>query len=113
MKSLFGDGAFRRFHPGTKSQPDGSWKSNTVNAALYDVFMGVFYDKDKNQVYAALDALREGIIDLMVSDTEFIDAILAGTSDEVRVKRRFKILQNRVDDVLQQYKRQPRCFLYN
>ena len=110
MKTLFGDSAFRRFHPGTKSKPDGSWKSNTVNAALYDVLMGVFYDKDKNQVYPALDALREGVIDLMVSDTEFIDAILAGTSDEARVKRRFKILQNRVDDILQQYKRQPRCF---
>ncbi|HEY0756927.1 MAG TPA: DUF262 domain-containing protein [Ktedonobacteraceae bacterium] len=110
MKSLFGDSTFRRFHSGTRSKPDGSWKTNIVNAALYDALMGVFYDKDKNQVYAALDALREGIIDLMVSDEEFIDTILSGTSDEARVKRRYRLLQNRVDEILQKHERQPRCF---
>ena len=109
-KSLFPENTFRRFHPGTKLKPDGAWKSNTINAALYDAMMLVFHDKDKNQVYAALDALREGIIDLMTSDAEFLDSIVSGTSDDQRVKKRFRLLQSRVDDILKHYQRQPRCF---
>ena len=110
IKSLFAENSFRRLHPGTKLKPDGAWKNNAINAALYDAMMGVFHDKDKNQVYAALDALREGILDLMTSDAEFLDAIVSGTSDEQRVKKRFRLLQNRVDDILRDYHRQPRCF---
>lgn len=110
IKSLFGDHAFRRFHMGTKSKPDGGWRGSSINAALYDVLMGVFYDKDKNQVYTALDPLREGLMDLISTNRDFIDTILAGTSDDARVKRRFKLIQTVVDDILQNYARQPRCF---
>ena len=72
--------------------------------------MGVFCLQDKNRVYAALDPLREGIIDLMVSNTEFIDSLQLFTSQESRVKLRFATMQNFVDTTLQNYKSQPRVF---
>jgi hypothetical protein len=72
--------------------------------------MGVFSNRDKNQVYLALDSLREGIVDLMVSNPEFVDAILFGTSEPGRVRKRFDLARMLVDDILQNHKQQPRCF---
>lgn len=110
IKSLFGPNAFKRFKTGSSSSPSGSWEINKFNASLYDVMMGIFCERDKNQVYAALDPLREGLIDLMVSDQEFIESILIGTSEQTKVRRRFDIVRLLVDDVLRNHKIQPRCF---
>lgn len=109
IKSLFGNNAFRRFKAGNSNNPDGEWETK-FNASLFDALMGVFCDRDKNQVYGVLDSLREGIIELMVSDSEFIDAILLGTSQQIRVHKRFDLLRMLVDDILQNQKRQQRCF---
>lgn len=72
--------------------------------------MGVFYDKDKNQVYAALDSIREGLIDLMTTNQDFIDAITLGTSEVDRVRKRFDLTRMLIDDILRNYRQQPRCF---
>ncbi|MDG6250334.1 DUF262 domain-containing protein [Methanocalculus sp.] len=113
INSLFGGNAFKRFYPGTADDPNGKWEQKRFNASLYDVYLGIFCDKDKNQVYQALDALREGIIDLMISDSEFIEAILIGTSEQERVKKRFDIMRRTVEDILSKYHKQPRCFSLN
>ena len=110
VKSLFGETAFKKFYAGTKTSPNGTWETKQFNASLYDVMMAVFCDKDKNRVYAALDSLREGLIDLMVSNSDFIEAILSGTSEPDKVRKRFHLVQALVDDILQSYKQQPRCF---
>lgn len=110
IKSLLPENAFRRFSRGTSNAPDGWWETKRFNASLYDVLMGVFSDKDKNQVYAVLDSLREALIDLMAANDDFIDAILLGTSDRDKVVRRFDIVRHTVDEVLEHHPRQPRCF---
>ena len=109
-KSIFGDYAFQRLRAGNSSKPDGSWGSRAVNASIYDTFMAVFCRLDKNRVYAALNSLREALIDLMTTNLEFIDAIMAGTSDDARVKRRYRLMSSTVEEVLQDYAKQPRCF---
>jgi hypothetical protein len=109
-KSMFGEHAFKRFYRGNETNPRGYWEPKKINASLYDVLMGVFAELDKNQVYAALDAIREGIIDLMVSSDEFIDAITLGTSEQIRVRKRFDLVRKTVEDVLSNYQKQPRCF---
>jgi uncharacterized protein with ParB-like and HNH nuclease domain len=110
VKSLFGENAFKRFHPGTKSDPKGAWEAKKFNSSLFDVWMGVFWDKDKNQVFARLDAIREALIDLMVSNEAFIDSILIGTSDAKKVRTRFDIARHLVEEILVDYEKQPRCF---
>jgi Protein of unknown function DUF262/HNH endonuclease len=110
VKSLFGDSAFKRFYAGTKVNPNGNWETKQFNASLYDVMMGVFWNKEKNSVYSVLDSLREGFIDLMVSNQEFVDAILIGTSEQGKVRKRFLLAEALVDDILQSYKKQPRLF---
>lgn len=110
VRSLFGNAAFKRYLRGTEENPNGTWEPKKFNASLYDVLMGVFYDRDKNQVYSQLDALREGIIDLMTTNEEFINAVLFGTSDIARVRKRFDLMRMLVDDILGTTHKQPRCF---
>jgi hypothetical protein len=111
IKSLFGnERAFKRFYAGDERNPSGRWEPKKFNASLYDVLMGVFHDKDKNQVYAALDSLREAIVDLMATDRQFNDAIQLSTSSIDNVKLRFDIMRRTVEGVLRDHVVQPRCF---
>jgi len=110
VKSVFGENAFKRYHVGTKDDINGSWERNKFNYSLYDAWMGVFTNYDKNRVYAALDPIRESLIDLMASNEEFIDSILIGTSQTKKVQKRFDLARQTVDDVLNNYKPQSRCF---
>ena len=110
IKSLFGTSAFKRIYRGTENNPNGTWEGQQFNTSLFDVMMGVFHDRDKNQVYAALDAIREGLIDLMTTNPEFIETITLGTSEVDRVRRRFDLTRARIDDILRNYRPQPRCF---
>ncbi len=108
--SLFGDSAFRRFYLGNAQDPNGKWEVKKFNASLYDVLMGTLCDVDKNQAYASLDALKEGLIDLMSSNDEFIDAILISTSAQDKVRARFDLARKIIDNILRCHKSQPRCF---
>jgi 5-methylcytosine-specific restriction endonuclease McrA len=72
--------------------------------------MGVLWDKDKNQVMAALDALREGWIDLLANNDDFKEAIERSTSSEDMVRRRFDLARAWVEGVLREHRMQPRCF---
>ncbi len=87
---------------------DGNQKK--INASLYDVLMGVFHDKEKNQVYAALDSLREAIVDLMATNPQFNDAIQLSTSSIDNVKLRFDIMRQTVEGVLKEHTVQLRWF---
>jgi hypothetical protein len=111
IKSLLGtEHAFKRFYPGELQSPGGRWETKKFNASLYDVLMGVLWDKDKNQVMAALDALREGWIDLMVNNADFRESIERSTSSQDMVKRRFDLTRNLFESILKDHKIQPRCF---
>lgn len=110
IKSLLGDKAFKRFYPGKEAAQDGRWETKKFNASLYDVLMWSFARADKNQVMNNLDAIREAYIDLMTSDAEFITAIERSTSNVPMVRQRFKKWEDRLEQVLANTKKQPRCF---
>ncbi len=110
VKSLFGENAFKSYTRGTDSRnPKGDWSSG-FNFSIYDVQMGVFGTQDKSQIHPVLDAIREGFIDLMTSNQDFIAAIHMGTSQRKRVKDRFNLTRRLVDNILQPHVSQPRCF---
>ena len=110
VKSIFGENAFKRYYVGTEGDKNGSWEKKRFNYSLYDAWMGVFANYDKNQLYAALDSIRESLIDLMASNEEFVESVLIGTSEKKRVQKRFDLARQTVEDVLTGYKSQPRCF---
>lgn len=110
IKSMFGQQAFKRFVPGSQGLPDGAWEAKTFNASLYDVMMGVFCDKDRNQVQQVMDLLRESIIDLMTSNPDFIDSVLLATSNKAKVIKRFDLMRTLVDRILDRAPKQTRLF---
>jgi hypothetical protein len=110
-RSLLGtEHAFKRYYPGAPQNPNGRWEVKKFNASLYDVLMGVLCDKDRNQVMAALDCLREGWIDLLSNNTRFNEAITLGTSNEEMVRVRFDLARQWIEGTLREFRRQPRCF---
>ena len=90
--------------------PGGTWEARKFNASLYDIQMVLFADKDKNQVMANLDAIREALIVLMTEDQSFINSILLSTSSTKMVTNRFDIWRRTLDAILNSSARQPRTF---
>jgi hypothetical protein len=111
IRSLLGtEHAFKRYDRGDNQNPNGRWERKKFNASLYDVLMGVLWDKDKNQVMAALDALREGWIDLLANNADFNKAIELSTSSEDMVRLRFDLARQWIEGTLREHRPQPRCF---
>ncbi len=110
VQTVFGTNAFRRYHAGHDKNPAGQWEPRWFNASLFDVQMGVLAEHDLNQVTRAADRIREAVVDLMVNNSRFIDAITMGSSDRTRVRDRFDIMRRTVDEVLADHPSQPRCF---
>src|ERR1035437_5510171 len=111
IRSLLGTKhAFKRYYRGDNQNPNGQWERKKFNASLYDVLMGVLWDKDKNQVMAALDALREGWIDLLANNADFNKAIELSTSSEDMVRLRFDLARQWIEGTLREHRPQPRCF---
>lgn len=109
-KSVFGKHAFKRYYKGTNENTSGYWETKRFNVSLFDVVMDSFARIDKNLAFQHLDRIREGFIDLMTNDANFIDAIEIGTSEERKVQKRFDIWRNRLNDILADNVTQPRCF---
>jgi len=110
VRSLLGRNAFKRYHRGEINAADGHWEPKKFNASLYDILMYSFADKDKNQVMANLDAVREALIVLMTKNQDFIDSIELSTSSRRMVTRRFDLWRMTLDEILSHSKTQPRCF---
>lgn len=111
IRSLLGtQNAFKRYYRGDNQNPNGRWEQKKFNASLYDVLMGVLWDKDKNHVMACLDSLREGWIDLLANNADFNRAIEISTSAEDMVRLRFDLARQWVEGTLREHRIQPRCF---
>jgi len=113
IRSLLGDNAFKRFHSGDEKRANGYWEESKINISLYDILMWSFANKDKNQIMRNLDSIREGLIDLMTRDKDFIDAIEKATSKKDAVKTRFKKWDDVLDEILKHDQIQERCFSKN
>ena len=107
--SLLGQNAFRRFIRGDDKEKNGKWERN-FSAALFDILMWSFADRDKNLVMNNLDSIKESLVVLMTSNEDFIRGISIATSSKSKVKERFDIWRKELDAILGNRIRQPRCF---
>jgi len=110
--SLFGQNAFKRYHSGTEGNPNGMWEIRQFNASLFDVWMNIFSNKDKSRIFGCLDSLREGLLDLMSNNSEFIDAIMVSTSSNEKVRNRFDLARKVVEEILAENPKEPRCYTF-
>ena len=112
VRSLLDDKAFKRIYKGDDKSPDGYWEPKKFNASLYDIIMYTLSLVDRNQVYQNLDSIKEALIDLMVNDQEFIDAIELSTSSLQAVTKRFDKWRNSLLQIVGIGKKETRCFSY-
>ncbi len=108
-KSVFGDTAFRRYD---SKESGGQWR-RAVNVALRDV---IFYGfairlSQRGKITGRSDAIREGLLNLLVNDEKFVTSIDQHTSNEDNVKYRFSAWLKELDEILADADNQgPRLF---
>ena len=112
IRSLLQKNAFKRFYRGSEKDPNGYWEPKNFNASLYDIMMYSFANADKNTVYQNLDSIREGLINLMTNNQEFIDSIELSTSSVTAVTKRFDIWRLTLQDIIGIGKKEERCFTH-
>jgi hypothetical protein len=111
IRSMLGTNAFKRYYMGREGHQNGHWETKKFNASLYDILMWGFTQyRDKSQVFPYLDRLREGLIDLMTTDQEFIDSIELSTSSKNAVHKRFDKWRITMADVVGSPQNELRCF---
>lgn len=109
-RSLLGQNAFKRYYRGTEKAPGGHWEPTKFNASLFDILLWSLSGRDKNQIMANLDAIREALIVLMTEDQDFIDSIELSTSALKMVQMRFDKWRSALDATLEAHPKQPRTF---
>jgi hypothetical protein len=115
VKTVFGSTAFRRYLPGKISKDGethepGKWATNPINMALFDLQMVGFANYSQNQILQHADAIREGLLDLMITNEEFENLIGYKTSSSDNVKRRFQLYLEMLESVISESRHHPRLF---
>jgi hypothetical protein len=113
VKIVFGDKAFRRYKPYSENAGKGNWAISRINMALYDIQMCGFVNYTKNEVLQHADEIREAMLDLMLNNKQFRDAILIETSNKEVLKLRFQIWYSKLDEIIGDKSYQQRTFPYS
>ena len=90
--TLFDRHAFR------KHKPEQEWRS-VLNASLWDVMSTGLSHYAEEQVRTCAEPLRQAVYTLL-EDEEFNTAITYGTNDTKRVRRRFEMSGQRMEEIL-------------
>lgn len=108
-RTLLGNKAFKRLSMGDENNPDGHWEDN-INVALYDVTMDSMARIETPVLMKHLDTVREAYLNLLTTDTEFINSIRIGTSDKPVVTLRFNKWNSVLLPIIADTKPEKRCF---
>ena len=84
---VFGNVAFRRWHPGWNDQNPDGYQDSTINEGIMDIQMYGFMEYEKRDIAGKAQVMKDAFIDL-VSEPEFVETIEIGTYDTNMVKRR-------------------------
>ena len=112
VKIVFGEHAFRRYIPGNETKA-GYWAIGQINMALFDLQMVGFVNYSKNEILTKADAIREELMNLMITDNTFQYLIAYKTSDTDNVKKRFRIYMDMLEKILGDVTYQARNFPYS
>ena len=92
---LFGQHAFRKHEPGQE-------RRTVLNASLWDVMSTSLSRYTVNQILARPDALRHAV-HVLLKDEDFNTAITYGPNDAKKVRLRFRMTQEALEEILGAY----------
>lgn len=106
---VFGEDACRRFVVDEQNR-EGRWERRKLNVALWDTVVYSFDYYSASQIIPIADAVREELIDLMVSDGTFENYITRTTDKPERVRYRADEWLLRLRKVVDPQGIEPRAF---
>jgi len=90
---VFGKHAFRKH-----TNPNHA--RSVINASLWDVMSVSLSNYSENEVKSNAELIRQGFYELMIN-YRFIDAITLGTNQVGRVRERFRLVQEMLEEIMQ------------
>ncbi|MBZ9714914.1 GmrSD restriction endonuclease domain-containing protein [Deinococcus multiflagellatus] len=97
--AVFGPRAFRRYQPGTATQPDGMWEER-LNFALWDTLLYTFSFYQKSDIIPNADRIYEEFLDVMTYDATFAEYVTSTGDKADRVRYRADTWRRRMDAVV-------------
>ncbi len=99
--SVFGENGFRLKSEITKinSKSAGEWASRP-NAAIFQVIATSFANYDLGQITRKADAIYEEYLDLILTDTQWVDRVRRATGEATRLQYAFDSWYSRLKEVL-------------
>lgn len=98
--TVFGDKAYRlKIGKSKKSKSLGEWATR-INAPLFQVISTSFVRYDIGSVTRNADAIYEEYLDLINSDSEFIDCVRRATGESSRLSYVFNEWQSRLESIM-------------
>lgn len=109
-RTVFGKNGFRKFVQGNEQERNGRWEKR-INMGLFEIVMYGFSIYKKNQIMPNSDSIREELIDLTTSDSDFINSISGtGTTNTQKVHLRFKMWEDSLQKIIGVCNNEPRLF---
>lgn len=98
--TVFGDKAYRlKISTNKKNKSSGEWATR-INAPLFQVISTSFSDYDIGAITRSADAIYEEYIDLITSDSEFVDCVRRATGESSRLSYVFNEWQTRLRAIM-------------
>ncbi len=111
-QSVFGDMAFRRWYAGDEEDANG-YREDKINEGILDIQMYAFTQYEKRDIISRAQAIREGFIDVMTGDRQFIESIEKGTYDKNRVVARTEKWLSRLREIVGYPEKDRRLFTFD
>ena len=96
-KTVFGTHAFRLRNDPASGSRTGEWATR-INASVFQCISTSFAEYDSGQITRAADRIREGYLDLMISDEKWIDCVRRATGERARLAHVFDSWKRRLED---------------
>lgn len=97
--AVFGKSGFRLKEEKVGSHSIGAW-SNRANAPIFQAISTSFADYDIGQITRAGDQIYEEYLDLISTDTDWVERVRRATGESTRLKYVFEEWRKRLDGVL-------------
>lgn len=88
--TVFGDKAFRLRRASTKSVRGGEWAPR-INATVFQVLSVSMTEYDLGQITRAADRIKEAYLDLLSTDSRWIECVGQSTGDPSKIEYSFKV----------------------
>ncbi len=110
-QTVFGNVAYKRVFPGNDEMTSG-YIDKTLNQGIFDIHMCGFMEYNKRDVVPRAEAIKEAFLELVTSNSKFIETIEIGTYGTPQVKLRTEMWVQKLREIMGMPKEDRRLFTY-